>query len=399
MIVSDGRIDWVGPVASLRVPPGATIIELAGKYVMPGIIDLHVHLALVNGLDQGIKYYSRAGVERDLRTYASYGVTTVQALGTDKDLIFAIRAAQRATGRPAMARIFTAGQGLVYAGSYGGVVGLNRPVATVPEARRAVDLQVANGVDLIKLWVDDELGTMAVRMPPPVSTAVIDEAHRHRLKAVAHIFYLDDAKRVVAEGVNGLAHCVRDRPVDQALIDSMKSHDSWQMACTLSREASMFAYGGPAPSLQDPFFYQSIAPEVLTTLRSPQRQQAIRGSAHFGEYRALFETAKQNLKREADAGVHYAFGTDAGPSGRFPGYAEHWELSLMVEAGLTPMQALTAATGSAAQFLGDRDIGTLERSRWADLLVLNADPLQDIANTRNIDAVYIAGRRVPSVKP
>jgi imidazolonepropionase-like amidohydrolase len=110
-------------------------------------------------------------------------------------------------------------------------------------------------------------------------------------------------------------------------------------------------------------------------------------------------TAEHNLKTLADAGVPYGFGTDSGPPGRFPGYFAHWEMELMVEAGLTPMQVITAATGSAAAFLHAKDLGTLEASKWADLIVLNSNPLDDIKNTRTIEAVYIAGNRVAGPAP
>src|SRR5689334_4610898 len=168
LIIEDDRIGWVGPLSQLRTPAGGSTVDLSGKYVLPGLIDSHVHLGLVNGIAQDIQFYTRERVEQQLRLYAAYGITTVQVLGTDKDIIFDVRAALRRS-RPNMARVFTSGQGLVYKGSYGGVAGLNVPVATVAEARQAVDEQVAKGVDFIKLWVDDEFGSLPVRMPADIS--------------------------------------------------------------------------------------------------------------------------------------------------------------------------------------------------------------------------------------
>ena len=107
------------------------------------------------------------------------------------------------------------------------------------------------------------------------------------------------------------------------------------------------------------------------------------------------KNSQQNLKRLADAGVRYGFGADGGPPGRPIAYLDHWEMELMAEAGLTPMQIIVAATRSGAEFLGRKDLGTLERGKWADLLVLARDPLADIRNSRSIEAVYIAGNRVP----
>jgi len=137
-----------------------------------------------------------------------------------------------------------------------------------------------------------------------------------------------------------------------------------------------------------------VTAEVLKTQKDPGYQKSITQDPDFSEYRGFFETAKRNLKTQADAGVPYAFGTDTGPPGRFPGYFEHWEMELMVDAGLTPMQAICAATRKAAQLLNAKDLGTLERNKWADLIVLDRDPLVDIRNTRTIDAVYIAGNRI-----
>ena len=394
VIGSSGRIEWVGPSARLKTPAGANVTDLGGKYVIPGIIDDHVHLGLVHGLKQDVDFYTTDLVQEQLKIYAAYGVTSVLVLGTDKDLIFPIRAAQRA-GRPEAARVFTTGQGLVYKGSYGGVPKLNQPVATAAEARAAVASQAHKGVDLIKFWVDDEFGSLPVRMPADVSKAIIDEAHRQHLKAVAHVFYLDNARTLVAQGVDGLAHSVRDMPVDEDLLNRMRRHGTWQMAATLSREAS-FTYT-KLPFLDDPFFSRSVAPAVLTVLNSPEHASQLAASPNFAHYRHVLETALTNTIREVRAGVAYGMGTDSGPSGRFPGYFAHWELQLMVQAGLTPLQALTAATGGNARFMGARDIGTLAPHKWADLVVLDRDPVADIRNTRTIRAVYVAGHAVPTI--
>jgi len=397
MVVDNGRIAWIGPAAKLKAPAGAEVKDLAGKYVMPGMIDLHVHVGLVKDLKLDIDNYSRELVQSELSQYAAYGVTTVQVMGTDKDLVFTLRGEQRASGRPKMARIYTAGQGLVFKGGYGGVPRLNEPVATPDEARKAVDVQADKGVDLIKLWVDDELGTMG-KMPPEVSAAVIDQAHKRGLRAIAHIFYLDDAKRLVDQGVDGLAHSVRDKPVDAALISAMKARHTVQIAETLAREEAVFEFGAPTPTLNDPFFRQAASPASLEMMASPERQKQIASAPHFHDLPKFLEQAKANLKVLQKAGVPYGFGTDAGAAGRFPGYSEHEELSLMVESGLTPAQAIHAATGEAAQFLKAKDLGTLEVGKWADAVVLDANPLADIKNSRTIRAVYVAGQSVPSIK-
>jgi imidazolonepropionase-like amidohydrolase len=397
MILDNGRVEWVGPAAKLKVPASAQVIDLQGKYVMPGILNLHVHLGNTIGLDQNAKFFTPENVEKDLKTYASYGVTTVLSMGTDQDSIFKIRDQQRA-GRPTETRVYTAGQGFIFKGGYGGIAGVNQGVASVADVEPAVTAQAAKHVDVIKLWMDDHLGTMK-KMPYDIAQAIIVSAHRHHLRVVAHIFYLQDARQLVDFGVDGLAHSVRDKPVDAAFVEDMKRHGTWQMAATLSREASMFVYGQTAPFANDPFFTRSVSPAVVAKLKSPAYQQSIRSDPDFKLYPEFLRTAEQNLKTLADAGVPYGFGTDSGPPGRFPGYFAHWEMELMVQAGLTPMQVISAATGNAARFLGAKDLGTLEPGKWADLIVLDKNPLDDIKNTRTINAVYIAGNRVAGPAP
>jgi imidazolonepropionase-like amidohydrolase len=392
MIIDAGRIVWVGLAGQLQAPPGAQTADLTGKYVMPGIINLHGHLGNTVDMTQDAKFFTRENVEKNLETYASYGVTAMLSMGTDQDLILQIRDQQRA-GRPSMTRIFTTGQGFLFKGGYGGIEGVNRGVSSVGEVEPAVAVLARKKVDFIKLWMDDELGRLP-KMPYPIAKAIIDDAHRHHLRVTAHIFYLEDAKQLTDYGVDSLAHSVRDRRADPALVESMKKHGTWQMAATLSREASMFIYASAPPFLNDPFYTRGVSPTVINTLRSPAYRETIASGPHFKEYPGFLETAKKNLKMLVDAGVKNGFGTDSGPPGRFPGYFEHWEMELMVEAGLTPMQVLTAATRNAAEFLGAKDLGTLERSKWADLIVLDRNPLEDIRNTRTIDAVYIAGNRV-----
>jgi imidazolonepropionase-like amidohydrolase len=392
MIVDDGRIRWVGPAAQAQVPAGAEKINLAGKFVMPGIINLHGHIGNTVDLTQDAKFFTRENIEKNLKTYASYGVTTVLSMGTDQDLIFRIRDEQR-SGRPSVTRVYTSGQGFVFKGGYGGLAGVNPQVASVGDVNAELDSLAAKKVDIIKLWMDDHLGTQK-KMPYDIGKAIVDGAHRRHLRAVAHIFYLQDTRQLVEDGVDGLAHSVRDKPVDRAFVQGMKKHGTWQMASTLSREASMFVYGADAPFIALPFFTKSVSENVLKTLKSPAYQQSIRSDPEFSHYQGFFEMAKKNLKTLADAGVRYGMGTDTGPPGRFPGYFEHWEMQLMVEAGLTPMQVIVAATKSGAEFLEAKDLGTIEPSKWADLIVLDRNPLENIKNTQTIRAVYIAGKRV-----
>ena len=173
MLVENGRVTWVGPAAQLKLPAGAEVIDLTGKFVMPGIINLHGHLGNSVDLVQEAKFYTPDSVRKNLATYASYGVTTVLSLGTDQDAIFKIRDEQRA-GRPSITRVFTAGQGLLVTGGYGGLAGVTPGVATPAEADAAVEAQAKKHVDIVKLWMDDHLGTQRrcpTMLPKPSSTA------------------------------------------------------------------------------------------------------------------------------------------------------------------------------------------------------------------------------------
>jgi imidazolonepropionase-like amidohydrolase len=163
------------------------------------------------------------------------------------------------------------------------------------------------------------------------------------------------------------------------------------------REVSTFVYESTPDFFSDPLFLKHANPEWVATLKEPARQEAMRSSATAQRYKAALEVASRNLKRLADGGVPIALGTDTGPTGRFQGYFELMELELMVKAGLTPRQALAAATRDAARCMKiDRDLGTLEAGSWADFVVLDADPLSNISNVRRISAVWIAGNKVDS---
>ncbi|HEX4026170.1 MAG TPA: amidohydrolase family protein [Rhizomicrobium sp.] len=405
IVMTDGKIAWVGPVSGLKAPAGATVKDLSGKFVMPGIIDSHVHLGMMHDVTQDEKYETPENVQADLKQYAAYGITTVQVLGTDKDFVLDMRNRQR-KGRPTMARIFSAGQGAVIKGGYGGLVGVTNPISTPEEGRKLVDEQAAKGVDFIKLWVDDERKTIPIKMPPAVSAAIIDEAHKKHLRAVAHVFYLADAKELVREGINGFAHMVRDQPVDNELLTMMKAKGVWMVSATLSRE---MAYSlAIMPWLEDPFFTRGVTPGTLTALKSTDREKAVvlgytrfPGLPYqkkvFADMDRTLQQALENYQAMVKAGINTGMGTDSGPNGRFPGFNAHEEMQLEVLAGRTPMDAIKSATSDNARWLGDNSIGTIAAGKWADLLVLDKDPVTDIHNTETINSVYIAGNSVPTI--
>ena len=377
LLVRDGRIEAVG--GAVLVPAGVERIDVRGKTLIPGLVNTHGHVGETKGLRAGPELYSRENVLDQLGVYARYGVTSVFSLGGDQDPGFRVRDEQE-TASLARARLHVAGPVVV--------------AATPEEARIAVDHVADMGADLVKIRVDDFLGT-APKMSAPVYQAVIDEAHKRGLRLAVHLFYLDDAKGVLRAGADFIAHSVRDQDVDNELVALLRGRNLC-LCPTLTREVSSFVYGGRPDFFDDPFFLREADPAVLEALLDPKRQEDVRkGPAE--RYRTALAVASRNLKRLSDAGVRIAFGTDSGPPARFQGYFEHLELELMVKAGLTPMQALVSATGDAARCMHvERQVGTLVPGAWADFVVLGANPLDDIKNTRAIESVWIAGNRVPA---
>jgi imidazolonepropionase-like amidohydrolase len=393
LVITDGRIQYVGAASGAKAPAGATTTDLKGKYVMPGIINLHGHIGNVLGLVSDPKNFTRENTEHNLRIYASYGVTAVISMGSDQDLSFQIRQEQRSSGRPQYTRLYTAGRGFTGKGGYPtsaqGMKGVPFEVESTDQIKKDVAWLADKKVDLVKIWMDDHFGKEQ-KISMDLSKAIIEEAHKHGLRVAAHIFYLDDAKGLMERGLDSIAHSIRDKPIDDATIALMKSKGKWQQAATLTREMSAFTYANAPDWLDDPFFKRSVTSDVVATLKAPG-QKAVPADPRF---QAALEMAKKNLKRIVDAGVKLGFGTDTGPPGRFPGYFEHVEMQLMADAGLTPMQIIQTATRNSAEFLGAKDLGTLESGKWADLIVLSRNPLEDIRNTRSIESVMIAGRKV-----
>ena len=379
IVVREGRVTEVGPSDSVSIPAGSERIDLTGKYVTPGFIVGHGHVGGSRGLETGSSVYTRENLLSQLGLYARYGVTTVLSLGGDGEEAVRLRSEQAAADLD-RARIFLAGAVVI---------------GDTPEAARAmVDQNMDMKVDFIKIRVDDNLGATK-KMPPDVYRAVIDRTHQHGLRLAAHLYYLEDAKSLLEEGVDFIAHSVRDKDVDDELIALLKEKNVC-LCPTLTREVSTFVYEDVPDFFEDPFFLKDADPAVLEQLKTAERQKSVRESKSAQQYKVALETASRNLKKLADSGVKIVFGTDTGPPARFQGYFEHMEMDLMAEAGLTPAQILRSATADAAECLGFDELGTLEAGKWADFVVFGRDPLADIKNTRTLEAVWIAGNLVPA---
>lgn len=391
LLFRDGRIQAVSQAADLAIPDGATRIDATGQTIIPGLINAHAHLN-----DGDPAQPLRDQLLAQLRTYAAFGVTTVHTLGDGRSAAHrahaprlpypwqvaeeSVRVRDEQAGGDQLdrARLFPSGPNLVG--------------ATVAEAREGVDQIAELGVDVLKTRLDDRPEDMT----PAAYRALIDQAHRRGLRVAAHAVTLEDAKGLADAGVDAIVHSVRDRDVDAELIAALTSRNVGYVP-TLTRTLSLFLYETTPAFFDDPFFLRGgdAYRAEMERIRDPELQARVRGSEQAAAARKVLAQAQRNLKLLADGGVTIAMGTDSGTQlGRWQGYFEHVELELMVEAGLTPLQALAAATGNAARVMGLRELGTLEPGNHADFVVLDADPLADIRNTRRIDSVWIAGRRL-----
>ena len=354
-IVDDTRLVSVGRRGDVEVPTDATRVDLTGRTVMPAIIDTHTHLG-----------QTRAELVEDLQRKAYYGVSVAMGLGLDPgDLSFQVRAETI----PNAARYRTAGRGITMPEP--GRSEIPYWITSEEEARTVVRELAAKDVDLVKIWVDDRNGQYE-KLTPALYGAVIDEAHQHGLRVTAHIFTLEDAKGLLRAGVDAFAHSVRDMDIDEEFVALFNDRPNVVLVPNLGNrgvamDLSWLSETIPAAELQE---MQTAATD------RPDSQDA-------------FAIQARNLAKLNSAGIQIAFGTDGNA-----GWSQHVELEDMVAAGMTPNQAIVAATRNSANFLQLADVGTLEAGKIADFIVLEANPLDDITNTRRITAVYLRGTPV-----
>jgi imidazolonepropionase-like amidohydrolase len=355
LLVADGSFLAVGPAAAVEVPAGATRVDLTGMTVMPAIVDTHTHLSR-----------ERAPLVADLERRAYFGVGAAMSLGQDNG---AAPFQVRGETLPGAARYRTAGRGIT--APEPGRSDIPYWVTTEDEARAAVREQAALDVDIVKIWVDDRNG-MYDKLAPELSRAVIDEAHANGLRVTAHIFNLADAKDLLRAGIDAFAHGIRDVDVDDEVIGLFRERPNVVVV----------------PNLPD----RGVATD-LTWLRGSipdaQWQQLQAAAVERPEAQNAYAVQARNLARLSAAGARIALGTD----GNTP-WGAHLEMADMVAAGMTPADVIVAATRNSAELLGLADAGTVSAGKSADFVVLAANPLEDIANTRRIDSVYLRGERV-----
>ena len=378
LVTKNGKVVDIIDMNDPDFPEEAETVDLNNRFVIPGLINAHGHVGMARGLETGADIHSEENVMDQLRLYANYGVTTVVSLGDEPQEVFTIRDRGNFSDNQ-MARLFMSGPVL-------------NP-STPEEAREDVDGLMQNNPDWTKIRVDDGLGTRE-KMTPEVYSAIIEASHQHGVPLAAHIVALEDAKGIVENNGDLIAHSVRDEPDDRDLIDLMLENDIC-ITPTLTREVSTYIYAERPDFFDDPFFLEHADEEVLEQLQQPEVQKRFTGDA-ADYFRDALPLAKENMMSLHNSGIRVALGTDSGPPARFQGYFEHMEMEMMQNAGMNPAEILTSATRYAAECMQiDDELGTLEEGKWADFLVLDENPFDDILNLRSIESVYIGAKRVP----
>jgi len=397
LLVEGGRIAQVGSQGQIKAPASVRRVDLSGKTVMPTLIATHVHPGFQLGTSYVRENYTRDTVLNDLRRALYFGVSVAQSQGIETgDVMYDIRADQQAGKLPDAARLLVAGRGIgaPNAGPGGATyAGMAYEVTTEAESRKAVQQLAARKVDIVKIWVDDRNGR-APKLSPPLYRAIIDEARAHGLRVNAHVFYHDDAVDLVDAGIAGFAHLVRDKVMDDALIAAIVKRGVYVMGNLSSPRKSTYAALPPWLSAGD------AMSQLLTASVSSSALERFRGYFAARDPKAVegaqqrYAILEQSLARLNRAGARIILGADTGLEDHFFGMAEHLELEAMVDAGMTPAQGIVAATSRSAEYLQLKTKGTLRPGFDADFIVLDANPLDAIANTRRIAGVVMAGHEI-----
>ncbi len=391
-IVENNRFTSVGRRGEIGPPPGASRVDLTGKTVMPAMVEVHSHFGFLKQLDGSMSKanFNRENLLDHLNRYAYHGFAAAISMGTDMgDLPYQLREEVH----PGAALFRTVGRGLAWPGSGPNDASRNDVpyvVTTVEQARRAVQDLAPHHPDFVKIWVDDRNKTQK-KLTPELYEAAIDEAHKHNLRAIAHVFDLEDAKGLVRAGIEGFTHLVRDKEIDDEFIQLLKQHPGVFFTPNLGVTSRAIEPGRPA-WLDDPLLHETIPPREIMRL---ENQFSNRKPDALANTRASWDLQVRNLTKLRAAGVRIVFGSDsAGDPARTMGWHAIWELDAMAKAGMTPSEVIVAATRLAAETLKLDQLGMVARGKSADFVVLNANPLDNIANTRKIYKVFLRGKEV-----
>jgi imidazolonepropionase-like amidohydrolase len=395
MLVENGIITKIGSKGTVTPPRGVSRVDVTGKTIMPALINAHGHPGFQRGLTYSAANFTRETIVDDMNRALYFGIAAVQSQGIEKgDVTYQVRSEQEA-GRLGGARLLIAGRGIGAPNAGPGAAayaGIAYEVTTEAEARQAVKELADRKVNLIKIWVDDRNGR-APRLAPNLYRAIIDEGHKRGLKVNAHVYYHVDAVDLVNAGIDGFAHLVRDKEMDDTLIASIVRRNVYVMP-NLSPEWNTYSElphwlkdGDPLTSL----LQRSVPPAVIERLKKGYEN---RDAAAVQRTRAQYAILQHSLAKLAKANAKIILGSDTGLEDHLFGMSEQLELESMVKAGMTPMQVIVAATSRPAEYLKLENMGVLARGKEADFIVLDANPLDDITNTRRIAGVYIKGVEV-----
>jgi imidazolonepropionase-like amidohydrolase len=388
-VVANGRITAIGRSASVKVPAGAPRVDLTGKTVMPAMINAHVHIGYEGYTSWGAENYTAQNVLDHLQREAFYGIAVTQSVGsspTEASIQFQ-RDQQAGTFAPASRFMFMPGMAPPNGGPDAillkgtSVLKAVYEVSTPEEARAAVKTMAARQLKSVKIWVDDRRGTYP-KMTPEVYNAIIAEAHAHGMLVHAHAIQMADQKAVVRAGVDVLVHTVQNEKLDDELLALLREKKPyWTTVIGLGDRSEVCD--------NDPFIDQTYPAKTLAEIRASSCGAVPANAA------AREAILANNLPQYVAAGARLVLGTDAGITARHAfGWADHHELSRWVKSGITPAEAIVAATSRPAELLGLKDTGTLATGKRADFIVLNANPLENIRNTREISAVYLGGAKL-----
>jgi len=396
ILVEKRAIARVGAAGSFAVPPSTRRVDLTGKTIMPALIGTHGHPGFQQGLSYSAANYTRETVISDLARALYFGVSVVQSQGIETGDLFYRMRGEQAAGRPLGALLQVAGRGIgsPNAGPGGAAYsGIVYEVTTEAEARKAVEELAARQVDMVKIWVDDRNGR-APKLSAPLYRAIINEAHARKLRVIAHVFYRADAVDLVDAGVDAFAHLVRDTVMDDGLVAAIVKKNVVVMGNLTTPLKPTFAATPPWLSPGDPMMTllsAAVAAPVVARMRSYYSK---RDAKAVEAARQRYGILQRSLARLNAAGAKIVLGADTGLEDHHFGFAEQLELQAMVEAGMTPGQAIVAATGRAAEFVNRHDTGVIRPGKRADFLVLDADPLENITNTRRISRIVIGNTEV-----
>jgi len=390
IVTTNGKIVTVGKRAEVAPPKGSNRVDLTGQTIVPAFSNIQAQPGMNNGAQYGGKNYTRDSVTADLSRYAYYGVVAVLTAGTDSgDLAFSVRDEVN-QGKIKGARLLTTGRGIAAkGGGPGALSGITNGVSNATEARRAVTDLAGQKVDGIKLWMDDGNG----KGPKPSSdviTAVVEEAHKQKLKVFAEVFDLADAKNLVKAGVDGFVTSIRDREVDDALIADMKAKNVF-LAPALTAAEAKFIYADKPNWLGEQTMREVYPAQLAGYLADPITINRFKRNSELANYRQQYQTATKNLKKLSDAGVKIALGTNSGSSDTYPGYFELREMIAMSEAGMTPVDVIKAATSVSAEILGLTDLGTIAVGKTGDFVTLPNNPLDKMSDIKDIGFLILNG--------